>query len=329
MAKVRKKLKDNNGNSNNSVYEITYPDGTTDEMNSNVISENMITKVDAEGNLYKMMVEISDHLRDENAIKLKYGFIRSSDGSLNPKIITRGWKLEVEWVDGSISWVKLKDLKMSNPVELSEYEVENDIDSEPAFKWWVKDTLMRRDRIISNVRARYWRSTHKFGIRVPKSLEEAYEVYRQTGTDLWTNAITKEMINVQIAFEKLEGVTIDDMKYGKVRPWYKYIRLHMIFDINMDGKFTRKERLVADGHTTGVPECNTYSSVVSRYSVIIMFMISSLNDLDICSCDIGNAYLNARCREKLWTISGPEFGSRKGSVMIISRALYGLKSSGA
>jgi len=33
-------------------------------------------------------------------------------------------------------------------------------------------------------------------------------------------------------------------------------------------------------------------------------------------------------REKLWTVAGPEFGS-EGSVMIIMRALYGLKSSGA
>ena len=41
-----------------------------------------------------------------------------------------------------------------------------------------------------------------------------------------------------------------------------------------------------------------------------------------------NAYLNATCREKLWTVAGPEFGSDKGSVMIIARALYGLKSSG-
>jgi len=38
--------------------------------------------------------------------------------------------------------------------------------------------------------------------------------------------------------------------------------------------------------------------------------------------------MNATCREKLWTVAGPEFGSDKGSVMIIARALYGLNSSG-
>ncbi len=35
------------------------------------------------------------------------------------------------------------------------------------------------------------------------------------------------------------------------------------------------------------------------------------------------------CRKKLWTVAGSEFSSEKGSVIIIARALYGLKSSGA
>lgn len=72
----------------------------------------------------------------------------------------------------------------------------------------------------------------------------------------------------------------------------------MIFDIKMDGKFTRKARLVADGHKTKAPSSITYSSVVSRDSVRIAFMIASLNDLQVFACDIGNAYLNAPCREK-------------------------------
>ena len=69
--------------------------------------------------------------------------------------------------------------------------------------------------------------------------------------------------------------------------------------------------------------------MVSRDSVRIALTIASLNSLHVSACDIGNAYLNATCREKLWTVAGPEFGSDKGSVMIIARALYGLKSSEA
>ena len=47
------------------------------------------------------------------------------------------------------------------------------------------------------------------------------------------------------------------------------------------------------------------------------------------ACDIQNAYLTANCCEKIWTYAGPEFGSERGQPMIIRKALYGLKSSGA
>ena len=75
----------------------------------------------------------------------------------------------------------------------------------------------------------------------------------------------------------------------------------MIFDIKMNGNFTRKARLVADGHTIAMPSSITYSSVVSRESVRIAFIIAYLNGLDIFLCDIGNAYLNEKFKEKLCT----------------------------
>jgi hypothetical protein len=55
---------------------------------------------------------------------------------------------------------------------------------------------------------------------------------------------------------------------------------------------------------TVTPASITYSSVVSRDSVQLAFLIAALNDLDILSCDIGNAYLNAPCREKIWFEAG-------------------------
>ena len=65
----------------------------------------------------------------------------------------------------------MKGLKTSKPVEISEYEVANNIEDEPAFKWWLKDVLRKQDQIISNVQAKHWRTTHKFGIHVPKTVD--------------------------------------------------------------------------------------------------------------------------------------------------------------
>ena len=124
------------------------------------------------------------------------------------------------------------------------------------------------------------------------------------GTDFWTKVIVNEMKNVCIAFEKLDGVTTDETSKGGIKPGYDRINVHMIFYIKMDGKFTRKAILVADGHTTPLPSSITYSGAVSRESGSISFLLASLNDLQIFACYIGNAYLNEKCREKLWTETG-------------------------
>ena len=89
------------------------------------------------------------------------------------------------------------------------------------------------------------------------------------GTEFWTKAIAKETTNVSITFDNLDGVTTDEMRKWKIKPGYEHVNVHMIFDINMDGKFTRNEILVADGHTTELPSSITYSSVVSMDSVSI------------------------------------------------------------
>ena len=90
----------------------------------------------------------------------------------------------------------------------------------------------------------------------------------------------------------------------------------------MNGKFTRKYRFVAGVRTTDPPASLTCSSVVSIYSVCIGLTIAALNDLDIWECDIGNAYLNAKCRERIWMKAGAKFRNEKGKVMIVIRAMY-------
>ena len=103
----------------------------------------------------------------------------------------------------------------------------------------------------------------------------------------------------------------------------------MMFNIKMGENFRRKARMVAGGDTTEAPSSITYSSVVSRDSVRISLPIAALNNLDFLACVIQNAYLTAQCREKIWTRTGPDFRSESGCIMIVMRALYGLKSSSA
>ena len=132
-----------------------------------------------------------------------------------------------------------------------------------------------------------------------------------------------------VAYEAREEYSPDDVRQGKVPELrgHQEIKCHVVFDVKMD--FTRKARFVAGGHTTEAPVSLTYSSVVSRDTVRLAFLIAALNGLEIGACDIGNAYLNAPCREKIWFEGGLECGEHAGKVLVICRALYGLKSSGA
>lgn len=226
-----------------------------------------------------------------------------------------------------MDWIRLVDLKESYLVQLAECTITNGIEDELAFKQQVPSTLKKRDRIISKVKAKNWRTTHKFGIRVPKSVNEAYEIDRLTGTNFQTKVIEKEMQNMQIVFEKKEGATKEEMESGKVIPGYKYVTTRMIFNIKMDRKFTRKARLVTNRHKTDAPASITYSSVISRDSIRICLMAALLNGLYMLACNISNAYLKANCWEKLWTVAGAKFSSNNDTMMIISRVLYSLKSS--
>ena len=55
--------------------------------------------------------------------------------------------------DGSLNWVKLKDIKESNISKVAEYAVANCLVEEPAFKWCVLQVLCQQNCIISKVKS--------------------------------------------------------------------------------------------------------------------------------------------------------------------------------
>jgi hypothetical protein len=65
------------------------------------------------------------------------------------------------------------------------------------------------------------------------------------------------------------------------------------------------------------PPTNTYASVVSQESVRIALTLAALNDLEVMTADIKNAYLTAPVLEKKWCVLGPEFGANTGKCAII------------
>ena len=81
---------------------------------------------------------------------------------------------------------------------------------------------------------------------------------------------------------------------------------------------------------TKAPAAVTYASVVSRETVrTALTLVVALNEIKAKCGDAMYAYITAPCTEKIWNILGVEFGANAWTRVLIIRALYDLKSSGA
>ena len=131
-------------------------------------------------------------------------------------------------------------MKESYPVEVAQCTAAMGMSHEPSFSWWTTLVLKKRKRIIAAVNKRYHKMTQKFGVKVPKSVDEALTFDKENGNDLWWKAIQKKMSAVKVAFKILDD---DD----KPPIGSQYMKCHMVFSIKMED-FSRKACLVAVGH---------------------------------------------------------------------------------
>ena len=90
--------------------------------------------------------------------------------------------------------------------------------------------LKKRDRIIASIRkwqTRFLKRSHKFGIELFKTVEEALTLDANNGNALWVDVISKEMENVRVAFKVLPD--------GKPVPiGYQFVGSHLVFDVKME-----------------------------------------------------------------------------------------------
>ena len=102
--------------------------------------------------------------------------------------------------------MKLFQSKETHPVQTAEFAVVQGIDHDPTFNWWVKHVLKKRERILASIRkqqATYLKKSHKFGIELPKTVEQALALDAKNDNTLSAEAISKELENVRVAFEIL------------------------------------------------------------------------------------------------------------------------------
>ena len=229
---------------NSHMYKVEYQDGMKASLVANYIAENLFAQVDQEGNTHVLLDELIDYIVNGCEVKLQDAFITTGTGTRRRCETTLGWELLAQWKDGSTNWISLKDLKESYPVQTAEYTVAAKIAMEPAFAWLVPHMLKTRNRIISKVKSKYWLRMHKFGIRIPKSVEEAKRFNQENGDTLWSEAICNETRNVRPAFEVWEK------DIGHIPPGYQQIKCHM----NLMSKWARTSGARPGLLPAGIPQ---------------------------------------------------------------------------
>jgi hypothetical protein len=233
----------------------------------------------------------------------------------------------VQWDDGSKTYEPLDIIFKDDPITLAKYAQENGLLQTPGWKrlrTYAKNEK-KLGRLLNQAKKankRYnSKPKYKFGIRIPRTVTEAREFDTRNGNSLWEDAMKSE-IDALNAYDTF----INKGRIGSL-DGFKKIPLRMIFDVKHD--LRHRARLVAGGHLTDPTTEGTYSSVVSLRGLRLAILGAELNGLDIIVGDISSAYLESYTREKVYTIAGPEFGELEGCVLQISKALYGLRGSGA
>ena len=87
-----------------------------------------MSQVDDEGFLLTVFDIILEYTKDDSAIDKKDLYFKTRSGTKRMRKTTCGWKFLVLWKDGSETWVPLKDMKESHPIEIAEFAKSRGID---------------------------------------------------------------------------------------------------------------------------------------------------------------------------------------------------------
>jgi hypothetical protein len=266
-----------------------------------------------------------------------------------PKYSEETGKLYImlKYKDGHESLIYAEIIRHDDPICLAHYIYDHPIERLRSGYWndWSRSTLANNSKIIRRIKSMYKhgnyhytrahfshiRRLHKpkyirkrqtqFGVLVPVDVRDAELLDMQNKNHKWGDSIKKEMKGIK------DHETFLFLPPGSEPPeGYQEGPLRVIFSVKPD--LQRKARLVLGGHKVDSSEYNCSSSVVQLNSIRLLNVIAKSQNLECLAGDIGNAYINAETKEKIYVRCGPEFGSElEGRIAILKKALYGLKSS--
>ena len=272
---------------------------------------------------------LEDGLYRFKSIKDHKGPYTSSDPEYNGS----SYNLLIEWETGEHTWEPLSNIIASDPYTCAIYAKEHDLLNTPGWKLLKRHARTARRLIRTLKKSKYRQAKaskkYKHGWEVPRDYAHALQLDIQNGNNKWKDAIDLEIEQIKEyqVFKDYGKAVYEKNKITNAPEGHQKIRVHFVFDVKHCGKF--KARLVADGHLTKEPMETVYSGVVSIRNLRLAMFLAELNDLELWGADVGNAYLQALTKEKLYIVGGPEFEALQGHVLVMYKALYGTRSGGA
>ena len=340
----------NNSNSNDfSAVEASDPTSNLKRARDESEDDQGIDYNPLEEDEIEMTEEVNNDLSGEKS-DLEVG------GARVVEIVKHSWfdgqlKFKVKWNTEESTWETFRDMKEDHPRLSARYIVENNVTRSKRSDrniQWAKKTLRDMDRAVRRVarlydfyldnndevrkvrraqkggnkkkKQNYSQPIFKYGVQVPRNVRQAIEFDKVNGDTFWQDAIKLE-VN---ALNKLECFEFKPKDFVCGRDFQK-TTLTMIFDVKHD--LRRKARLVAGGHLIDALDVDIYSSTVKSISVKLLHVIAHKKDLKQLCGDVSNAFPTAYTNERVYAVAGPEFGTLEGHVVIIRKALYGLRSS--
>ena len=238
----------------------------------------------------------------------------------------------VVWESGERSWQPASFIWHGDKYVLAKYCKENGLlDSWSTSKMNLRKTARREKNLLRMCRQAKLHSyknavIYMYGVKVPRNHQQAMEYDEENGDTQWADSEKLEIRQIHEEYKSFRD--LGHKSVAKPPPGYKKITLHMVYAVKHDGR--RKSRLVAGGHLTDPPLESVYAGVVSLRGVRLVVFLAELNGLKVWQTDVGNAYLLAKTREKVYVVAGEEFESfgLTGHLLVIVTAVYGLASSG-
>ena len=323
-ATVLKKLQDHSANNHQNIKMLV---GVGEDKNGEQIEELIA------------YTELSDCIEEQHRAEMAqsaggddvftFQEIVGHEGPLKPKHANyKGSKYNVmvKWDDGSVTSEPLHIMIKDDPVSCAKYGYDHNLLDQPGWKR-VKRLGNRQKKLARMVKAAKSQAKKnapmfKFGVQIPKNHKQAMELDAKNGNTKWADAEQKEKDQL------FEYGTFRSLGKGARKPYdHKQIVLLWVYDVKHD--LRHKARCVAGGHLTDPCKDMAYAGVVSLRSLRIALVAGELNGLKSMVGDIGNAYLEAYTKEKICFVAGPEWGEYEGHMMVIVKALYGLRTSGA